>query len=261
MPRLPSYKYTKPTARAVIKSKEKSVKVKLSDIRSGNNFSIQYVGDEAVDVIDKSMRIFTADNGTSGAPCDVKIGKTVAALFDDGSGKLWYRAKILERKGGKARVLFLDYGNISWLSIGTQLRPLDLQLGPDRISPLAKEVVLAVTKTRSLDDDEGVEAARFLSRAAWGKEMTARIFCESEGKLVIGLYEPNAKTSINEQMVSEGLARVSKKKEIEELCEKIVSIDAFKDFANDLSIAEDAARKTRVGIWRYGDVGDDDEEE
>ncbi len=207
------------------------------------------------------MRIFTADNGTAGSPCDSKVGKTVAALFDDGTGKLWYRARILERKGPKAKVLFVDYGNVSVVPIASHLRPLDVQLGTDRIPAIAKECILACTKTRGLDEDEGVDAARFLQSSSWGSEMRARIFCQSEGKLVIGLYNMNSSTSINEQLIAEGLARVSKKKEIEALSELMLSGQGLTDFVQELSAAEEGARKYRVGMWRYGDVGDDDEEE
>lgn len=244
-----------------MKAQEKSATVKLSEIRCGNNFFVTIVGDEAVDVINKSMKIFTADNGTKGAPCDLKNGKVVAALFDDGSGKLWYRARVLEKRGGKAKVLFIDYGNVATLPIATHFRPLDLQLGTDRIPATARECVLVLTKTRSLNEDEGIDAARFLQQSSWGSEMTARIFCENEGKLEIALYNPSSSTSINEQMVSEGLARVMKKKDMYTILDKVVNSDALNSFSDDLAAAEECARKSRVGMWRYGDVGDDDEEE
>lgn len=240
---------------------EKRATVKLSEIRCGNNFFVHIVGDEAVNVIDKSMKIFTADKGTKGAPCDLKVGKVVAALFNDGSGNLWYRAKILEKKGAMAKVLFIDYGNISTVSVATHLRPLDVQLDVDRIPATAKECILALVKVRGLDDDEGIEAARFLQQSSWGGEMTARIFCETEGKLEILLYSSSSSNSINEQMVEAGLARVMKKKEYYGLMNKLVNPDGLMDFAGDLSAAEETARKSRIGMWRYGDVGDDDDDE
>mmetsp|Transcript_17449 Transcript_17449/g.21309 ORF Transcript_17449/g.21309 Transcript_17449/m.21309 type:complete len:940 (-) Transcript_17449:31-2850(-) len=251
-----------PTTKASVKAKERTATVKLSEIRSGSNFFVQFVGDEAADVVDKSMRIFTADNGTAGAPCDLRVGKTVAALFDDGSGKLWYRAKVLEKsKIGKAKVLFIDYGNVSSVSIKNELRPLDVQLGPERIPPAAKEAILAGMKTRSLEEDDGLEAARYLQDIAWGKELTTRIFCEAEGKLVVTLYDQSRSTSINEDMISEGLARVTKKNEVEELCGKMINPDSFLSLVGDLNIAEQSARKTHSGMWRYGDIGDDDDDE
>jgi staphylococcal nuclease domain-containing protein 1 len=102
------------------------------------------------------MRIFTAENGTGGSPCYLEVGKVVSALFNDGTGKNWYRARVLERKPGKAKVLFVDHGNVATLPIATNLRPLDIFLRTDRIPPVAKEAVLAAIKTRGLDDDDGL---------------------------------------------------------------------------------------------------------
>jgi len=31
--------------------------------------------------------------------------------------------------------------------------------------------------------------------------------------------------------------------------------------AADLNVAQEGARNSRTGMWRYGDIGDDDEEE
>jgi len=157
--------------------------------------------------------------------------------------------------------LFIDYGNVSTVSIATHLRPLDPQLDVQRIPATAKECVLALTKTRNLDDEDGVEAARFLQQSSWGAEMTARTFCENDGKLEVALYKPNSTTSINEQLVADGLARVMKKKEYYAIINKLVNPESLTDFADDLTAAEESARRSRTGMWRYGDVGDDDEED
>ena len=96
------------------KATERTTTLRISEIRCGNHFFFT-VDDEAVNVIADSMKIFTSKYGTSGAPCDLKKGKVVAALFDDGSGKSWYRARILDRAAvkGKVSVLFIDHGNIT----------------------------------------------------------------------------------------------------------------------------------------------------
>jgi hypothetical protein len=87
------------------KAKEETATIKSCEISSGSNFFFHVVGDEAasvrVRVINESMRIFTAENGTSGSPCDLKVRIVVAALFNDGTGESWYRARVLERKPGK----------------------------------------------------------------------------------------------------------------------------------------------------------------
>jgi staphylococcal nuclease domain-containing protein 1 len=247
--------------KTMIRAKEETATIRLSEICSGSSFFFHVVGNEAAKVIDESMKIFTRENGTSGAPCDLKAGKNVAALFDDGTGKSWYRARVIEKRPGKAKVLFVDHGNVATLAIATHLRPLDITLGTNRIPAVAKEAVLAAVKTRGLDDDDGIEAARLLQSAAWGKDVSARIFCENEGKLVVALYEPGNSCSINEELVTNGLARVSKPFEIEKLCTRMINSENLSALAADLRISENSARKNHTGIWRYGDVGDDDEEE
>lgn len=249
------------TSKPLVKSKVQSATVRLSEIRSGSNFFFHIAGDEAESVIGESMRIFTAENGTNGAPCDSKTGKIVAALFNDGSGKSWYRARILEKKPGHAKVLFIDHGNVATVPIATHLRPLENALGVDRIPPVAKEAILAAVKTRGLDDDDGLDAARFLQSAAWGKDVSAKIFCENEGKLVVALNDPGSSTTINEQMVYEGLARVSKPRDIEALSAKMLNSESLSTLFEELKVAENSARKAHSGMWRYGDIGDEDDEE
>lgn len=249
------------TAKPIVKAKEETATIKLSEIRSGSSFFFHVVGDENAQVIDDSMKMFTEEKGINGAPCDLKVGNVVAALFNDGTGKSWYRAKILERKPGKAKVLFVDHGNVATLPIATHLRPLDDALSTRRVPPVAKEAVLAAIKTRGLDDDDGLDAARLLQDVAWGRETSARIFCENEGKLVLALYEPENPCSINEQLVTEGLARVFKPLEVDALRTKMINSENLSALEGDLRLAEKSARKRHSGMWRYGDVGDDDEDE
>jgi staphylococcal nuclease domain-containing protein 1 len=245
-----------------LKAKEESATVRLSEIRSGNHVFLHIVGSEAAKVVDESMKLFTSTNGIRGAPCDIKVGKVVAALFDDGTGKSWYRAKILERKGPKAKVLYLDHGNVGMVSAAAQLRPLDPPLSTDRIPAVAKEAQLALIKVRSLDDDEGVEAARMLQQLCWGKNLTARIHCEVEGKLVVTLSDAlNPTPTVNERLVSAGLARAPKPMDVETVTSKMIDGQIIVSLADDLKAAQDDARKSRTGMWRYGDVGDEDEDE
>jgi staphylococcal nuclease domain-containing protein 1 len=206
------------------------------------------------------MKLFTKNNGMSGAPCDVKVGKVVAALFDDGSGKSWYRAKVVQRGDrGKVHVLFVDHGNVAAVPLATHMRPLDMTLGTDRIPAVAKEAQLALILTRPIDDDEGLEAARMLQNLAWGKELTATKFCDVEGKAQVALKETES-PSINEQLVSAGLARVAKQPMVDVLTSRMVNGNPVVELAAELNVAQDAARKKRCGMWRYGDIGDDDEE-
>jgi staphylococcal nuclease domain-containing protein 1 len=252
----------KKTVQVATKSKAEVIKVTISEIRSGSHFFYQLVGDKSAKVVDDSMKKFTKDNGTAGAPCDVKPGKVVAALFDDGTGKSWYRAKILTRgERGKVQVLFVDHGNVAAVPLASHLRPLDITLGTDRIPAVAHEAELALTLTRPISDDEGLEAARMLQKLAWGKELIATKYCDLEGKAQVALKDLEAASSINEQLVSAGLARVAKQPAVNVLSSRMLDGNELTEFAAELNVAQDAARKFRSGMWRYGDIGDEDDEE
>jgi len=257
------FKREKIESNSTVKSKVEIATISLSEIRAGNHFFYRVVGDESAKVIDDSMRLFTENNGTDGAPCDLKVGKVVAALFDDGSGKSWYRARIVEKKEkGKVKVLFVDHGNVSSLPLATHLRPLEDSLGTDRIPAVAKEALLALTEVRPLDDDEGHDAAVMLQKLAWGKDMSAHIFCEVEGKVNVALYDPDEEgsKSVNEHIVSEGLGRASKQDKVNSLKYKMSDSSDLLALAAALNAAQEQARKSRSGMWRYGDIGEDDEE-
>lgn len=235
----------------------------MSEIRDGRTFYYQTVDDPAAKVVDESMKLFTANNGIMGGPCDVRIGKVVATLFDDGTGKRWYRAKIIEKKvRGKVTVLFIDYGNIAVVPTATHLRPLDNALDVTRIPAIAKEAQLAQIQVRSLDDDDGVDAARMLSSLSWGRKMSARIHCNIDGKAMVTLTDPNDDSglSVNEQLVVSGLALSAKKIDVDAMAAKMIDSNSIVKLAADISAAQDSARKYRKGMWRYGDIGEEDEE-
>lgn len=259
------------TADTTVKSNEKyTEKVlqgRVSEIRSGNHFFYHIANDTALSVMDESMTLFTKNNGTAGGPCDAKVGKVVAALFDDGTGKKWYRGKIVEKKGatGKVDVLFVDYGNVATVPVSTHLRPLDMTLGIDRIPPVAHEAVLALTTTRSIDSDYGIDAARMLQKLCWGKDLVIRTLAPNDdnGKMAAIVTIPGSDETVNSQLISEGLARAGKATSIESLASRMAtaSSSTVLQLGNDLMTAEQVARKSRCGMWRYGDIGDEDPDE
>jgi len=246
-----------------MKSREEMATITISEIRSGNHFFFRVAGDETADLVDESMRVFTAKNGTAGSPCDIRVGKYVAALFDDGKGKSWYRARIHAKLAGKVRVLFIDHGNVAIVPVSTHLRPLEGSLSVDNVPAVVKEAVLAFTNTRGIEDDDGLEAAKFLQYVTSGSGMTTRIFCkDGEGKLVVALYESGeVSKTINEQIVAEGLARAPKSSDVTTLMDKMLDGTNLKQLSEDLLIAEQSSKKLRRGMWRYGDIGDDDVED
>lgn len=253
---------TQPKVKAYEKAEEKLVDIQISEICTGNHFFFRVVNDESAKVIDDSMKIFTDTNGTDGAPCEIKVGKYVAALFNDGSTKSWYRAKVIEKAAkGKVKVLFIDHGNIAAVSTATSLRPLDMSLGVDRIPAAAKEAQLALVKVRPIEEDDGIDAARMFQGVAWGKDLKARLHGEIEGKVLLTLYESDVDSpSINEKLVSEGLGRVGKRHEIYEIMDRMGNSDSLSKLAKDLKEAQENARKSRKGMWIYGEIPEEDEE-
>ena len=259
------------TVDTAVKSNEKYTEQvlqgRLSEIRSGNHFFYHLLNDAALSVIDESMAVFTKNNGTAGGPCDAKVGKVVAALFDDGTGKKWYRGKIVDKKGntGRVDVLFVDYGNVATVPVSTHLRPLDMTLGIDRIPPVAREAVLALTTTRPIDSDYGIDAARMLQKVCWGKDLVIRTLAPNDdnGKMAVTVTVLGSDESVNSLLISEGLARVGKPTSIESLASRMATACTITvtKLGNDLSVAEQVARKSRCGMWRYGDIGDEDPDE
>jgi len=186
--------------KAAEKAKDELLSVRISEIRSGIHFFYHVNGDESAKVIDDSMKLFTSKNGIQGAPCDLKVNKFVAALFDDGSGKSWYRAKVVEKQAGgtKAVVLFLDHGNVATVPVATHLRPLDPSLSTDRIPPVAKEATLALTLSRPLSDEYGMDCARKLQSLCWGKDLQIRTTGRDEsGKMAVTIVTDSNESVMN----------------------------------------------------------------
>jgi staphylococcal nuclease domain-containing protein 1 len=243
------------------KASEQVVSIRVSEIRSATHYFYHLVNDEAVKVIDKSMKVFTTTNGTAGAPCDAKVNKTVAALFDAGDGKSWYRAKIIEKLGTeKVKVVFFDHGNVAAVPVATHLRPLDASLGPDKIPPVAKEACLALTLARPLSDEYGVDAARMFQSLCWGKDVAARVHgIDESGNIATSIVTDSGET-VNAKLVSAGLARVAKPAAAKIMASRVVDGSNILKLAAELNVAQDGARRSRAGMWQYGDIGEDDDE-
>jgi len=244
------------------KAGDKLLDIQISEIRSGNHFFFHVIGDESTKVIEDSMKIFTEQSGTDGAPCEIKNGKVLAALFNDGSSNSWYRAKVIETtEKGKIKVLFIDHGNVADVSAATHLRPLDVELGTDKIPAAAKEAILALTKVRPLEEDDGIDAARMFQGMAWGKDLKARVHGETDGQVLVTLYESDADSpSINETLTSSGMARVGNREEMYALG-RLGKSDSLVKLMKNLQVAQNKAKSSRKGIWIYGEIPEEDEAE
>ncbi len=231
--------------------------IRVSEILSGNSFFFRLVDDESAQIIEEGMKLFTEQHGTKAAPCDTNKGKLVAALFNDGTSTSWYRAKIVDKADkGKLKVLFIDHGNVATVSPATHLRPLDMNLGTDKIPAVAKGAVLALIKVRPIEEDDGVDAAHMFQSMAWCKDLKARVHGEVDGQVLVTLYETDTESeSINEKLTSEGLARLGKREESYNTYS-----DSLSKLTKDLKAAQDKARSSRKGMWVYGEIPEEDED-
>lgn len=232
--------------------------VRLTDVTNGNKFYVN-LDREASSKVASAMAEFKEVNGVNPGPVEFKKNKLIAALFDDGSGPAWYRAKVIEKKAnGGAKILYVDHGNVSAVT-PKDCRILDGNL--EAIPYAATECELALTKARDLEHDEGVEAARMLSSLCWGKDLTARIHGKDVNGgtgLAVTLYDPSEPKSINAQLVKAGLARIIRERDCQFFA-KETQVEGVKELYKGLIDEQDEAKKARLGIWRYGDVGEDDD--
>lgn len=220
------------------------VELNLTEIVDGAHFYAQVAGDTAVGVLQEQIAAACRRTGGSDIGWEPKVGAMVCARFtvDDE----WYRAKISAKNGGEYTVFFIDYGNTDLVDL-KRLQPLDPTLSPQAVSPQAVECKLAYLIVSSPDDEaDGLEAATALGDAAWGKPMLARVEDRAAGVLLITLFD-DANQNVNESLVKEGLARVEKKPP------KRAAV-----LVKGLYEKELVAKTSHIGMWRYGDVEEEE---
>ena len=92
-------------------------------------------------------------------------------------------------------------------------------------------------------------AAHALGVAAWGKPVVARVEERQAGVLHVTLFD-EADGNVNESLVASGLARVEK-----------ATPRRAEPLVKELRALEAAAKKGHAGMWRYGDIEEDDAHE
>ena len=237
--------------------------VKLCHMNDANNFFLHYtLSDEGtLEKLKGQMADFAKD--TTVAPM-VNPAKHAfcAAPFDEGNGVEWYRGRVEEVQrdpktgASDALILFIDYGNVERVAV-SKLKTLSPELL--EIKPLAHQATMAFVKVPSLDDDYGHEAAEAFDRMAWGKELVAMIhYRDSDGTDVVTLqYKDDLESTVTEGLLKLGHARLKRNYEYDDRSKK--RSPALQGMFKGFEKAQAEAKKTHVGMWRYGDVGSDDE--
>lgn len=245
--------------------KKEELKVMVTEVLDAGKFYIQAVGDQKVASIQQQLASLSLQEAPVIGAFNPKKGDLVLALY--GGDNSWNRAMIVNVPKGvvespqdKFEVFYIDYGNQEIVAY-SQLRPLNSSLSS---SPgLAQLCSLAYVKVPSWEEDYGEEATVKLSEHISTKEFKAVIEERdtSGGKvkgqgtgtvLMVTLVDEETNESINSRMLKEGLARLEKRRR-RESTEKKQTID---DLEND----QEEARKNRLGMWEYGDIMSDDED-
>ena len=83
-----------------------------------------------------------------------------------------------------------------------------------------------------------------------------------EEKCIVALYSSHSEAvSVSEKMVSEGLTLTAKQSDVNELIPQMHSSNNFVKLVDNLRVSQESMRRSRVDMWRYKDIGDDDERE
>jgi len=194
----------------------------------------------------KSFHLLPQNNkGLEGPP---RVGELVAAKFTDDNS--FYRARVrhVNREAKEVEVMYIDYGNSEKLPF-SRLRPLSQpQFQTTKLMPQAIDALLSFIQfpTALHYAQESVDA---LGQMTSGKQLVANVdYIGSDGTLCLTLYDPKqsdrSESSINAELVSEGLAMVALKLRPFER--------AYPAKLNTLKEREALAKEERKGMWEYG---------
>ncbi|CAN7113839.1 unnamed protein product [Brassica rapa subsp. narinosa] len=253
---------------ATVETRQKeTLKVAVTEVLGGGRFYVQTVGDQRVASIQNQLTSLSLKDAPIIGSFNPKKGDIVLAQFSlDNS---WNRAMIVsapraavESPDEKFEVFYIDYGNQEIVPYSA-IRPVDPSVSS--APGLAQLCRLAYIKVPSLEEDFGPEAGEYLHTITLGSGKEFKAVIEerdaSGGKvkgqgtgteLVVTLIAVDDEVSVNAAMLQGGIARMEKRRRFEHK-DKKAALDALEKF-------QEEARKSRTGIWQYGDVESDDED-
>jgi staphylococcal nuclease domain-containing protein 1 len=224
------------------------MEIRVTEVTDAINFFYRDATDNDGALVDTKMAEFPEDLPPAFL-ANPPLGNLVAGLYNDGN---WYRARVEGRNlgTGDLKLCFIDFGNHEALPLAN-LRPLpdDLQ----RIPPQAKPAILAGLKPPASSSDHFEGAAVCFSECALERVLTAQVeFTPPSGKVHVTLTDPeHPDITLNMMMARDGWCRVLEKPESRRLV----------DYCKSLKADENIAKQTKLNIWEYGNVSDDEEEQ
>ncbi|KAI8622038.1 hypothetical protein BC830DRAFT_926914 [Chytriomyces sp. MP71] len=239
--------------------------VYVSEIGNAGEIHIQTVGPELIR-LEKVMTDFAAYyKNQQSALASAKVGDVVAAKFT--ADDAWYRARVREFQPDSKNYLvtFIDYGNSEPLPL-SRLRALAPQFNLTHLPAQAREARLAFLSVPGMDQEGGDSAYDRLREDMEGRKLVARIV--GGGRTATDIVhvvlsvpsDGNGSNGevLNLSLVADGVAYldhavVKQHEEYVRNSQPGQPKSFKKEVLAALVTAQETARKSRLGCWRYGD--------
>ncbi|GAA6022947.1 hypothetical protein JCM11491_005479 [Sporobolomyces phaffii] len=245
-----------------LEPRKEYVDVVVSEVRGGTetlpfSFSVQILQNGGIPELESLMSeltLFHRSADVTPAGFTPRSGDLVSAKFSqDGQ---WYRAKVRKSNPGKkeAEVLYIDYGNSEVVPY-SRLRPLASQF--KALEGQAKEATLSFVSLLDWRTEYGQDAMDRFRELCEGQTLVANIDHRDAHQLLhLSLFDPadpnslaSHESSINVELVREGLARVDRRSRLR---------DAYPGVVRALDQAVRDAKRGRYGAYELGDILEDD---
>jgi staphylococcal nuclease domain-containing protein 1 len=229
----------------VVERKVNAEKVIITDVSTDLKFFAQHAdnGVKLETLMSKLRADFQANSPVAGAYTP-KRGDLCAARFTEDNE--WYRAKIEKVQGNNVSVVYVDYGNKETLP-SSRLAHLPPAISSDR--PYATEYALALTVLPP-DEEDKIEACKAFAQDVLNKTLNLNVEYKINNLAYATLSDPATNLDIAKGLITDGLILAEKRRE-----RKVAKL------VEEYKQAEQTAKRTRSGIWQYGDITEDEPKE
>jgi len=217
-------------------------KVVITEIVSGTTFWAQSLDNAAnFEQMQERMRADLTENPPLPGSVTPRKGDLVGSLFLD---NLWYRARVEKVEQGKYHVVYIDYGNREVVS-STKLANLPTQF--KEFPAQAHEYSLACLKMPT-DEDNLENLSNAFAQEALNREFSLNVEYKFNNQDFVSLSTPDKKFDLALILIKQGLVLAENRRE-----------KRLQSLVKEYAAAQEVARKSRLNLWRYGDLGDEDD--
>lgn len=227
--------------KAPAERKMKLEKILVTEVTSDFHFYAQHTdsGPKLEQLMTKLRQDFKASPPVSGSFTPKRDDLCAAKFSED---EEWYRAKVIKVEKNQATIKYIDYGNTETVPF-TRLAFLPPAFTSD--SAFAQEYVLAWAVLPP-DEEDKIEAYKTFAQDVLNRTLNLNVEFVNNGLSNATLFDPTSKADIGKGLVQDGFILVEKRPG-----------RRFAKIVNEYKEAEQAARKSHIGIWKYGDISED----